>query len=338
MPTERTDNPRSHSDYTIGWVCALAKEQTAATAMLDARHGPLPKPANDANSYILGSIKDHNIVIACLPMGEIGITAAATVVTRMLLTFPSIRFGLMVGIGGGVPKHDVRLGDVVVSVPADHFPGVVQWDMGKALQHQDITSFKRTGSLNRPPAALLTAINQLVTEHDLEGSRIPEYLKELEMTKPRFASKYLRFDSLNDVLFAPDSPHAEFGDNCNKCDASQIVQRQPRPMKIHYGLIASGNQVIKNALIRDRLDHDLGGRVLCFEMEAAGLMNSFPCLVIRGICDYADSHKNKEWQEYAATVAAAYAKELLEVVQPAEVRQEQIARDIPELKNTLNKG
>jgi hypothetical protein len=46
-------------------------------------------------------------------------------------------------------------------------------------------------------------------------------------------------------------------------------------------------------------------------MEAAGLMDGFPCLVIRGICDYADSHKSKNWQRYSAAAAAAYAKELL---------------------------
>jgi hypothetical protein len=88
---------------------------------------------------------------------------------------------------------------------------------------------------------------------------------------------------------------------------------------VHYGTIASGNQVIRNATQRDGLSADLGG-ILCFEMEAAGLMNSFPCLVVRGICDYADSHKNKKWQAYAAGTAAAYAKELLSVIPAADVR------------------
>ena len=67
---------------------------------------------------------------------------------------------------------------------------------------------------------------------------------------------------------------------------------------------------MRNGIDRDRISRELGG-VLCFEMEAAGLMNTFPCLVIRGICDYSDSHKNKDWQAYAAATAAAYAKELL---------------------------
>ena len=99
-------------------------------------------------------------------------------------------------------------------------------------------------------------------------------------------------------------------------------------MRIHYGLIASGNQVIKDATRRDKLNKDLGGDVLCVEMEAAGLMYNFPCIVIRGICDYADSHKNKKWQEHAAAVAAAFAKELLEYVQPRDLDGERTANEI----------
>ena len=87
---------------------------------------------------------------------------------------------------------------------------------------------------------------------------------------------------------------------------------------VHYGTIASGNLVMRYGTVRDQVSRDLGG-VLCFEMEAAGLMNTFPCLVIRGICDYADSHKNKRWQPYAAVAAAACAKELLSVIPPADV-------------------
>jgi nucleoside phosphorylase len=106
------------------------------------------------------------------------------------------------------------------------------------------------------------------------------------------------------------------------------VKRKPRDMRIHYGLIASGNQVIKDATFRDKLNKDLGGNVLCVEMEAAGLMNNFPCIVLRGICDYADSHKNKDWQEHAAAIAAAFAKELLGYVQPSDVDGELTAKEI----------
>jgi hypothetical protein len=93
------------------------------------------------------------------------------------------------------------------------------------------------------------------------------------------------------------------------------MDREPRPLEdpfIHYGLIASGDQVMRHSATRERLRKELN--VLCFEMEAAGLIDDFLCLVVRGICDYANSHKNKLWQGYAAATAAAYAKELLSVI------------------------
>ncbi|KAF3916482.1 hypothetical protein ABW20_dc0100527 [Dactylellina cionopaga] len=258
--------------------------------MLDQIHLdiPDPKPPNDHNEYILGSIGKHNIAIACLPFGMVGTNQAATAATRMLSTFPLIKVGLMVGIGGGIPPK-VKLGDIVVSTPVGHYPGVVQWDFGKAEED----GFKRTGALNNPPTALLTALTKLVTKHKIQGAKIHEKLETLQKDFPALV------------------------------DSAEIKPE----VRVHYGLIASGNQVVKDAKVRDSLDESLGGNVLCIEMEAAGLMD-FPCIVIRGICDYADSHKNKDWQEYAAAVAAAYAKELLECVQPNDVDRERPLRDI----------
>lgn len=122
-------------------------------------------------------------------------------------------------------------------------------------------------------------------------------------------------------------PSAEEGVNCEgSCgdEAAKLIARHPRPDEadpvVHYGLIASANTLMKDASIRDRLARERD--VLCFEMEAAGLMNHFPCLVIRGICDYADTHKNKEWQGYAAMTAAAYAKDLLRRITPRQAEAE----------------
>lgn len=344
MAAQTATESRTHNEYTVGWVCALPKELIAAAAMLDETHPDLPRQPNDHNAYTLGRVGGHNVVVACLPKGEIGNNNSATVAARMTSTFPSIKFGLIVGIGGGVPKS-VRLGDVVVSTPTDGFGGVVQWDFGKTEQGG---IFKRTGALNRPPTELLAALAKLEKEYAMKGSKIPQYLEELEKNWPRLVPKYIRSESLKDVLFRADYNHVknsaicdtdtsgsgaeegeeedeeedkEEGGHCIHCDQSKIVRRRPRDMRIHYGLIASGNQVIKDATFRDEINTRLGGNVLCFEMEAAGLMNGFPCIVIRGICDYADSHKNKDWQEHAAAVAAAFAKELLLVVPPQEVEQ-----------------
>ena len=110
------------ADYHIGWICALNKELTAAMAMLDEEHEMIAgQDPQDHNSYVLGRIHQHNVVIACMPEGVDGLVPAATVAKDMARTFPALRVGLMVGIGGGIPNLskgiDIRLGDIVVSKP-----------------------------------------------------------------------------------------------------------------------------------------------------------------------------------------------------------------------------
>lgn len=114
----------------------------------------------------------------------------------------------------------------------------------------------------------------------------------------RLRRKYKRLEPITDRLFLPEVIHHQAGCAVCAADSSTLIPRSERaddednPV-IHYGLIASGNLLMKDASIRDRLAVEKD--VLCFEMEAAGLMNTFLCLVIRGICDYSDSYKNKEW-------------------------------------------
>jgi nucleoside phosphorylase len=306
-----------HGAYTVGWICALHVEMAAAKAMLDERHQNLPQPPRDNNNYVLGEIFGHNVVIACLPSGEYGTNSAATVSTQMLSTFPQIQFNLMVGISGGAPGTvDIRLGHVVVSNPTGKYGGVVQYDLGKTVG--DGCSI-HTGTLNRPPQRLLTAVGNLRSECMMGTTRVPEFLLEMEKKCPAI-SDFQYPKSAVDNLFRADYDHPDPEQSCDSCcDKRMVVFRQPRLSqipKIHYGLIASGNQVMKHAASSDRIAKEHG--VICFEMEAAGLMNHFPCLVIRGICDYADSHKTKEWQKYAAATAAAYTKELLAVIQASE--------------------
>lgn len=116
-----------HQDYIIAWICALSRELAAAQCMLDEQHEPLEVADSDENTYTFGRIGKHNVVMAVLPAGTIGKVNAAVRANQMKATFPGIRFGLMVGVGGGVPDedHDVRLGDVVVSQPGNNFGGVV---------------------------------------------------------------------------------------------------------------------------------------------------------------------------------------------------------------------
>jgi len=158
----------------------------------------------------------------------------------------------------------------------------------------------------------------------VERSRLSEYLSKLT-DLPAFARK----NAGPDVLFAAEYDY-EGGATCERCSKEKTIKRQSRGSKevvVHYGTIASGNQVMRDGTTRDKISSELGG-VLCFEMEAAGLMHSFLYLVIRGICDYADSHKNKRWQSYAAGTAAACTKEVLSVILTTEVRKLRTADEI----------
>jgi nucleoside phosphorylase len=305
----------------VGWICALAIEMAAAVGMLDKRHESLPQDSRDHNNYVLGQIGPHNVAIACLPAGMPGLTPAARVASHMLSTFTSLRFGLMVGIGGGVASqgNDIRLGDVVVSQPTKAFGGVIQYDFGKTVQEG---KFERTGMLNRPPDVLLRAVATLQARHMMEEPALSRYLSEMGSKYPRLGSSSVFPGTENDHLFEATYDHPTTEVTCANCRIDKVITRPERGDNIpaiHYGLIASANQVMRDGKTRERLRSELP--ILCFEMEAAGLMDDFPCLVIRGICDYADSHKSKRWQSYAAATAAAYAKELLNVISATQVVQ-----------------
>jgi nucleoside phosphorylase len=322
-------------NYTVAWICAINTEYVAAQAFLDEKHeGPEYLSPQNKNDYTLGRIGKHNIVISVLPMGEYGTSSAARVAEDMMHSFPNIRIGLMVGIGGGAPSlnNDIRLGDIVVSIPSNGQSGVIQYDFGKTIQGQ---SFQPTGFLDQPPTVLRAAVNGLRAQYEIDGHRLEEAVNGALERKPRLRKRYMRPDIESDRLYRSHVIHPP--ENESTCavdcgdDLTRLVFRNPRSQDednpaIHYGLIASANQLMKDALIRDRVVAEKG--VLCFEMEAAGLMNHFPCLVIRGICDYSDSHKSKEWQGYAAMVAVAYAKDLLYRIIPQQVEREERILDI----------
>ncbi|WDK22134.1 hypothetical protein CGRA01v4_13424 [Colletotrichum graminicola] len=253
----------------------------------------------------------------------------------MLHSFPNIRVGLMVGIGGGAPtpEHDIRLGDIVVSRPRDGKSGVLQYDFGKTIQSQ---AFQQTGFLNQPPQVLRTAVASLEAMYEVDGHQLDDQIEAVLQKKPRLRNKYSRPPSSSDRLYKSDVVHPQdTKDGCSQVcgnEPSALVLRRQRDRDedddpaIHYGLVASANQLMKDARVRDKLAEE--NDVLCFEMGAAGLMNHFPCLVIRGICDYSDSHKNKEWQDFAAMAAAAYAKDLLNQISISRIEGEKRIEEV----------
>ncbi|KAI3339188.1 ankyrin repeat protein [Ustulina deusta] len=323
--------------YTVGWICSIETEYLAAQLCLDEEHPKLnrhPSP-NDTNTYTLGKVAEHNVVIAALPDGSYGTSSAAAVAINLLRSFPNVRIGLMVGIGGGAPSlpdRDIRLGDIVVSSPGDGKGGVFQYDFGKTIQGQ---GFQETRFLNQPPTALRTAVIDLKVEHKRRPASLEKAISSiLEKEEEDLKEEFDRPDASSDRLYRSSFVHPlSMKTNCKETCGVSPLNLVPRPARtkrphtpvVHYGLIASGNQLMKDALRRDELANKK--KVLCFEMEAAGLMDDFPCLVVRGIWNYSDTHTNDEWQSYAALVAAAYAKELLKRIPPDHVEAEKRIAD-----------
>ncbi|PWY96690.1 purine and uridine phosphorylase [Aspergillus sclerotioniger CBS 115572] len=269
-------SPHPNPTYHLAYITALPSELTAALTLLDTLHGiPQSQPAEDPNAYILGAIGPHNIVMVCLPAGRMGTAAAATVGENLRRTFPGVKYAVLVGIGGGVPRYtegaesDIRLGDVVVGVPSGGYGGIVSYDCEGRVQ------------LDSPPQKLLgcvTMVNCLMGS--ARGKRRGEVLGGFWRS---------------------------WGRGCLACgDAGGEIYRKERTSTlpvVHVGTIASGNTVIGDGVTRDRICERYKGSVLCFEMEAAGLVNCLPCLVVRGISDYADAHKNDEWRPRAIAAA-----------------------------------
>jgi len=145
-----------------------------------------------------------------------------------------------------------------------------------------------------------------------DGHQIEAKMMAVLDRKPSLRQKYSRPGQKAKRLYKPDIIHPQDNENgCEEVCGNQmavLVQHRGRREDednpaIHYGVIESADRLMRNATIRDAIVKEKG--VLCFEMEAAGLTNRFPCLVVRSIYDYSDSHKSRQWQGYAAMTAAA---------------------------------
>ncbi|KAJ5923720.1 hypothetical protein N7454_008965 [Penicillium verhagenii] len=267
----------------------------AIQILFDSTH-EVAVSSDDPNSYRFGSINQHNVVATCLPDAK--------------LRFPAdlpVR-----GHRRGAPsaRHDIRLGDVVVSTPVGKDIGVIQYDMIKTLENGHS---QMNGYLQPPPRTVRSVLSVMQSDPKHSKPNLGPYLQAISDANGDYACPDVSTDNLYESLYS----HPEGTETCDGCDAAMIRPRLARPSRlprVHYGLIGSGNQVMRDAKRRDALAKK--HNVLCFEMEAAGVMNVFPSLIIRGICDYSDSHKNNQWQRYAAATAAAYTKLLLSHLKP----------------------
>jgi nucleoside phosphorylase len=293
------------SEYTIGWVSTLPLDDRAARTMLDKLYLVIHHNSPETLWFTFGRVGSHNVVMTY--PGSHGVSSA---VREMRDIFSSIKFVFMVGTGGGVPggRDDIRLGDVVVSQPDGKHRGVVQHD----LENTEDESSRSTGHPNPLSGLNLSVLDQIRDEVN-QGAH-PDH-------RERFNAKtsmreYSRPPDQRDLLFNNAYYHVAGNYDCTSCDSKQTIERPERRLgnaavKIHHGTIVSSKQVVEDARTRETMAEEYGDQVLCFEQGAVGLEIDFPCIVIRGISDYCDSHRNNEWREYASGNAAAYTRNLL---------------------------
>ncbi|KAK2764809.1 NACHT and ankyrin domain-containing protein [Colletotrichum kahawae] len=237
--------------------------------MLDEEHQLLAIQPGDDNVYVPGRISQHNVVMVCLP-GEYGTNNAAVVATNLKRTFPRIRATLMVGIGGGCPSQaDLYLGDVVVGTR------VMQYDIGKVIVGG---CFQETAVPKTPAPLLNAAVSTLRSLHSQHNSSS----RMASLLQSRLSD--LQRPVQPDRLFQAFYEHSPRAPTCDGCDLENLQRRGLRlsdEPKIHYGVIASGNRVMKDGKTRDDIAKRLSA--LCFEMEAASMMDNLQCLPIRAL-------------------------------------------------------
>ncbi|PNP53911.1 hypothetical protein FNYG_15667 [Fusarium nygamai] len=312
----RPSRPKDRYGFEIAIICALPLEADAIEALFDHYWdddgSPFDKGPGDPNAYSTGVIGRHNVVLSYMP--GIGIANAAAVASNCGKSFPGTKLALVVGICGVVPfkpdKDEIVLGDVIIS------DGIVQYDFGRQLPDRFArkdTLLDLLGRPNQEIRGILAKLRSLWHRRQL-SAKIAEYLEILRQ-EPGLRAEYPGVTK--DRLFEASYRHTEDQKSCEQlgCNGELVLRSRletagvrPTPA-VHFGLMASGNSVMKSGEDRDRIAVQEG--VIAFEMEGAGVWDSFPCIVIKGACDYADSHKNKDWQRYAAATAAACAKAFL---------------------------
>lgn len=309
--------PPALAEFLTGWICVLEAEYRAALAVLDEKYdnAGLVRGEGDRNHYVLGRIGRHSVMINLPPAGWHGQVHASKIALDMRSTFPRMRFVLLVGIAGGVPSpQDIRLGDVVLGTQV--FP----YNTLKNTQYGHV----HTGSIRSPPRELLEAITFLTQRlWSPEDLVLSESIEGIRSKLGRGGDAFVR--PAQDRLYKDNTAHK--GPDCDclqpqSRERSQLFSREDRKgdlVKLFQGCIGSENVVMKNAQDRDDIAKKMN--ILCYEMEATSVMDTLPCLPIRGISDYADGHKNDDWHLYAALSAATCARELLLSLTPQLVTQ-----------------
>ncbi|GMG38728.1 unnamed protein product [Aspergillus oryzae] len=351
----------SRDEFAIAIICALTLEAEAVEALFDETYDRLSafykKQSGDDNAYFNGRIGSHNVVLCLMP--RMGKGNAASVAASLKISYRKIQVALVVGICGGAPysptKEEVFLGDVIIS------DAVIEYDFGRQYRGGFMrkTGVRDTlGRPNREIQSLLAGLQPQQSRRDFQAKML-QHLRVIQAAQPYWRQP----SSADDVLYEASYQHKHYGSGsphlcsclddtsdevCPEAlDASCILLgcaqdqihrrrgcRENTSPTIQIGTVASADTVMKSGEHRDNLVKSEG--VIGFEMEGAGVWNNISCVIIKGVCDYADSHKNKAWQAYAAATGAATAKAFLEYWDPT-VLEGESAVPIPAIEEFVGR-
>ncbi|RAK91133.1 purine and uridine phosphorylase [Aspergillus costaricaensis CBS 115574] len=294
--------PTSRSDFEIAIICALTVEQDAVHALFDHYwddNGPAyGKHPCDPNAYSCGAIGRHNVVLVHMP--GMGKATAAAVAAHCRVSFPNLKLALVVGVCGALPfmntDQEIILGDVIIG------DGIIQYDFGRQYPDQFVRRNTLLDSLGRPSPEIRAHLAKLKSRRGLASLHhaMCAHLRFLQ-SHPQFNGDYHYPGAGQDVLYKPESNIV--------VSRRRLEQPSPKP-HVHFGAIASGDTLMRSGMRRDNIATKEG--IIAFEMEGAGISDNIPHVIIKGVSDYADSHKTKAWQPYAAGTAAACMKAFLE--------------------------
>ncbi|UKZ63159.1 uncharacterized protein TrAtP1_004389 [Trichoderma atroviride] len=303
--------------YRVAWFAPLEIEARAALHLLDNRHdGSFPMSPGNDYVFQAGDVCGHNVIIATFPAGQkYGTGSAAALASQVKNFFPNLWFGLLVGVAAGLPNLsrnpplDIRLGDVLVGLPTGDNAGLVAYDLGKETGNDGFELLNHGYALANTATLVRAAIGSIKLKEPNDTDLFLPYYESIQ-NKEHSSGTFSDPGQDKDMLYQLDKDGIE-----------RLAQRDQRPddkrVRVWYGSIGSGEKLMKNARKRDQLRDKYG--LIGLEMEAAGTMDCIPVGVIRGVCDYGDEHKNKDWQPYAAAMAAAYAKAILTEIAPKDV-------------------
>ncbi|PNP42208.1 hypothetical protein TGAMA5MH_05890 [Trichoderma gamsii] len=337
-----SQRPSRREDFEIAIICALPLEYDAVSLLFDEfwdeDGDKFGRAAGDLNHYTTGRIGKHDVVLALL--SHKGKANAASAAANMRSSYGALRLVILAGICGGVPRNgedDVFLGDVVIS------SSVIQYDFGRHYPDGFIRKNTHEDNLRKHDKNIGSLLSKFSTDivQDKLHERTAHCLKQLQERAPKHREKYTYPGTDKDKLFESSYRHMHrkqatcicsschgrkhpvcdeaLTSSCDDlgCDEEYLErsrtnkeQDEAQGPAIYIGAVASGDTVMKSGEDRDKIARKEG--VIAFETEGAGAWEDLPCIVVKGICDYADCHKNKLWQNFAAAAAASVSKAILE--------------------------